>query len=98
MSDSDESQSLRGNRRITRSVSKKPDVGQRHVERPSEGEIREKETAREVADGKQQNKQWQDVADTVTNMFLQVLGTCIKKPLNLPNGFFFVPTKKKIHI
>lgn len=38
---------------ITRSVLKNPNVGQSHVGWTSEGDIREKETTREVVDGKQ---------------------------------------------
>lgn len=39
--------------RVLHSTSKKHDIGQRHVGRPSEGELKELETAKEVADGKQ---------------------------------------------
>lgn len=52
MYESGDNQIPRVNHRIITNISKRPNVGKRHVEQPNEGEIKERETAKEIADGK----------------------------------------------
>lgn len=52
-SDSEDTVTMRDDQRITRSATKRMDIGQSHIGCPKDYETRDKEAAREIADGKQ---------------------------------------------